>query len=68
MKINKIHVLNTVFLLFGINIFSSAIEYYFNEIVGLENGIWEVECLKNKFDNKTGESLNLCSKIISRNL
>ena len=65
MKTNKIHELNIIFLLSVIERFSSAIEYYFNEMVGFES-ILAVECL-NKLDEEIGEKdRSLNSKIISR--
>ena len=67
MKINKIHELNTIFLLLVIERFSSAIEYSFNEMVELGNGICDVERLKIKFNKEIGEKeINLNSKVISR--
>jgi hypothetical protein len=47
--------------------FSSAIEYSFNEMVELGNGICDVERLKSKFNKGIGEKeINLNSKVISR--
>ena len=67
MKTNKIHELNTIFLLLVIERFSSAIEYYFQAIVEMNKGIWVVERLKNKFYMDEGEKQSdLSSKIISR--
>ena len=67
MEINKIHELNTIFLLLVIERFSSAIEYYFQAIVEMNKGIWDVERLKNKFYIDEGEKQSdLSSKIISR--
>jgi hypothetical protein len=64
---NKIHELNTIFLLLVIERFSSAIEYSFNEMVELGNGICDVERLKSKFNKGIGEKeINLNSKVISR--
>jgi hypothetical protein len=64
---NKIHELNTIFLLLVIERFSSAIEYSFNEMVELGNGICDVERLKSKFNKEIGEKeINLNSKVISR--
>ena len=65
MKRNEIHELNIIFLLLlVIEKFSSAVEYYFNVIVGLQT---DVEHLKSKFDDEIGEKdRNLNSKIISR--
>ena len=67
MEINKIHELNTIFLLWMFERFSSAIEYYFNGMVELEKSIWDVERLKSKFNKEIGEKeINLNSKLISR--
>ena len=62
---NEIHELNIIFLLLLIfEKFSSAVEYYFNKIVGLQT---DVEQLKSKYDEKIGEKdRNLNSKVISR--
>ncbi|MBE6506030.1 MAG: hypothetical protein E7Z73_09915 [Methanobrevibacter millerae] len=65
LKRNEIHELNIIFLLLLIfEKFSSAVEYYFNKIVGLQT---DVEQLKSKYDEKIGEKdRNLNSKVISR--
>ena len=65
LKRNEIHELNIIFLLLLIiERFSSAIEYYFNVIVGLQ---MDVEHLKSKFVEEIGEKdRNLNSKVISR--
>ena len=66
LKIN-IHGLNTIFLSWRIEIFGSAIEYYFNGMVELEKCILIVERLKNEFSNEINKKYrNLSSKIISR--
>ena len=65
LKRNEIHELNIIFLLLLIfEKFSSAVEYYFNKIVGLQT---DVEQLKSKYDEKIGEKdRSLNSKVISR--
>ena len=65
LKRNEIHELNIIFLLLLIfEKFSSAVEYYFSKIVGLQT---DVEHLKSKYDEEIGEKdRNLNSKVISR--
>ena len=59
MKTNRIHGLNIIFLLLMIEKIGSAIEYYFNKIVGLEKK------LKSELNKEIIEDTYLYCKIIS---
>ena len=63
LKTNKIHGLNTIFLLSVVERFGSAVGYYFNEMVGREKRMWDVERLSN-FESENDKILY--SKITSR--
>lgn len=59
LKTNRIHGLNIIFLLLMIEKIGSAIEYYFNKIVGLEKK------LKSELNKEIIEDTYLYCKIIS---